>query len=104
LLISSFQEGETPDERRSSIRFKRFESALFLLLRRRVSTERSHYNVFRVAASRAFFDFSPPKSSFCADVFFRSFRSGEIFSSRLVKIARRRKIERGPLETPPDAT
>ena len=33
LLISSFQGGKTPDERRSSIRFKRFESALFVRLR-----------------------------------------------------------------------
>jgi hypothetical protein len=65
LLISSFQGGKTPDERRASIRFKRFESAFFARFQERVSTERSHYNVFRGDASRAFFKFSPSKFPFC---------------------------------------
>jgi len=81
LLISSFQGGETPDERRSSIRFKRFESAFFARFQERVSTERSHYNVFRVAASRAFFDFSPP-SSFLSNLSFSARKSSFAFFFR----------------------
>jgi hypothetical protein len=75
LLISSFQGGKTPDERRSSIRFKRFESAFFARFQERVSTERSHYNVFRGDASRAFFDI------FAVEILLlrRAARSGKFF-------------------------